>query len=329
MTVAERRDGMLGQVWDLEFPGGQTVRNVEGVCRGVLLEFQRRQGRTFESRDFEELLAYLLSQSWVESLRFEPRPGIKAEPWLYQKLRQRLIDQLRSSWGRNGQKRVPDDRYARQTAADEGLDGWQTEQRDPMESDELEEATEERTTTIEAGMAELLEERLAAGVHRRHSGALTELEGLLAFIDWDRLSDRYRRDARTIAALVAAGYRNADIAAYYGRSDEWVGERMRALRNAMRNAIDAEAVEIVSGRTLAGSAAQKPFEDLTPSGVRSRLKREDQLESASPSEHCAEPGCMELLPRGSRSSRRYCEGHASGAAAVARHRDSKRPLLAA
>ncbi|SRR6266496_3144756 len=95
---------MLPAVWTL-----RDVEDVEELCVGVLAEATRRLCRPLERCDLEESLAFLLGEVVVLDRVYDPaRVGIVFRPWLYQRLRFRLVDHWRTTFGRHGEKRVPD-----------------------------------------------------------------------------------------------------------------------------------------------------------------------------------------------------------------------------
>ncbi|RDI73295.1 hypothetical protein Gocc_2895 [Gaiella occulta] len=111
---------MLAVVWDLEHQG-ETVRNVEGLCRKTLNRNPR--AAQIEACDYDDALAYLLG-AVVELLpHYRPRDsGSRLGAYLAWKLGFLLSDYLDKRDGRHGEKRVVDTRYADAAARDHGLD---------------------------------------------------------------------------------------------------------------------------------------------------------------------------------------------------------------
>lgn len=85
----------------LELPG---VPDVERLCRGVLAE-ATRAGVDFEAAEFDDMLAFLVAQAWIEHRDYRAGSHIPMRAWLFHRLRQRLTDELRRVRGRSGQKR--------------------------------------------------------------------------------------------------------------------------------------------------------------------------------------------------------------------------------
>lgn len=82
---------MLTEPWVLPFPAtGETVDDVEALARGVM----GAEGWpiVLEPVDNDELLAFLLGECVVLATVYRDLPGIKAEPWLFQRLRWKARD---------------------------------------------------------------------------------------------------------------------------------------------------------------------------------------------------------------------------------------------
>lgn len=72
------------------------VDDLEALCRGVL---KAGGGGQLERADFDEALDYLLESVFVVAQRFdETRRGIVFRPWLFQRLRWRLMDWFREEY---------------------------------------------------------------------------------------------------------------------------------------------------------------------------------------------------------------------------------------
>lgn len=110
---------MLPTVWTL-----RDVADVEALCRGVIAEVAGPQGLArLEPCDYEDSLAFLLAEAVVLNERYDStRVGIVFRPWLYQRLRWALVDEWRRTFGRHGEKRIPDTRLREQRLRDAGID---------------------------------------------------------------------------------------------------------------------------------------------------------------------------------------------------------------
>lgn len=105
---AERLDtpNLLPAVWTL-----RDVPDVEGLCRGVVAE-KMHAWRAYSGRpqpepvELEDVLLYLLEQVLVLERVYVAAPGIAFRPWLYQRLRFRILDYWRREFGRRGEKRI-------------------------------------------------------------------------------------------------------------------------------------------------------------------------------------------------------------------------------
>lgn len=112
---------MLPTVWhlyDRDVPdleavaiGHILVFDVEGLCRGVVDEklpaFQFFTGDPRpQPADYDEALGFLLGEVVVQVDRYVHAPGRELRPFLYNRLRFRIVDLWRRVYGRNGEKRA-------------------------------------------------------------------------------------------------------------------------------------------------------------------------------------------------------------------------------
>ena len=85
------REQMLVQRFDLTFEAsGEVVEDVEALCRGVLGSL--KWPKYLEEADNVELLATLLGDAVLLERQYQPREGIEARPWLFQRLRWKALD---------------------------------------------------------------------------------------------------------------------------------------------------------------------------------------------------------------------------------------------
>jgi hypothetical protein len=153
------------------------IEDVEGLCRGALADAQRRGvlSREIETRDWQEVLGYLLGQVVARARSFDPgRRGIEFRPWLYDHLRYHdTADACRWLYGRSGQHRVNGGFHA----SDFDEEDWNIDQPDPC--DDSREARLEHA--LSGGSVDGPEHRLDAlfGLYARdHRGALRRIPGL-------------------------------------------------------------------------------------------------------------------------------------------------------
>ena len=59
-------------------------------------------------------------------------------------------------------------------------------------------------------------------------------------IHWERLSDTGRALEGTIGRLLVMGYSRREIAAHYGKPENWVSSRVRMLREEIAKVTDYE-----------------------------------------------------------------------------------------
>jgi hypothetical protein len=87
------------------------VFDVEALCRGVVDEklpaFRYLSGlQRPEPADYDEALGFSLGEVVVLVVRYAPAPGRELRPYLYDRLRFRVVDFWRREYGRNGEKRT-------------------------------------------------------------------------------------------------------------------------------------------------------------------------------------------------------------------------------
>lgn len=104
----ERRT-QLPVVWSLPSPApwDPGVSDVEHLCRAVLVESLKRYHMPVSDQDFQDALAHLLGEVAVLHAGYVVAPGRELGPFLYQRLRLRLIDHWRKWYGRDGRHRLP------------------------------------------------------------------------------------------------------------------------------------------------------------------------------------------------------------------------------
>lgn len=107
----------------------EVVEDVEALCRGAA----HQASTNLSAADEDELLGHLFEQVVVLTRSYDPsRAGIVFRLWLYHELRRDAIDFLRSWLGRDGRKRVFDERLL---LSGRGDDEWQTDPVDALEDE--------------------------------------------------------------------------------------------------------------------------------------------------------------------------------------------------
>lgn len=76
------------------------VPDVEGLCRAVLVEYFQKHSLVLPDHERDDMLAYLLEESWILSTRWDPARGVPFRLYAFGMLRNRLIDYVRRPLGR-------------------------------------------------------------------------------------------------------------------------------------------------------------------------------------------------------------------------------------
>lgn len=108
-------------------PEAEIIRDVEKFVGRVIERMPT--ARELSHADQEELFGALLERVVILTRRYDrsrddpsQRASLRFDLWLYQRLRLAAIDELRSWLGRQGQKRVVDERLLAATRRDVGVD---------------------------------------------------------------------------------------------------------------------------------------------------------------------------------------------------------------
>jgi hypothetical protein len=129
--------GMLPIVWDYTHPAtGETVLNVEALCRKVLNRAASPASRPLEPADYDDALAFLLAEVIViAEERWPPRrnryPSLAG--YLAIALPTALVDHWRSVHGRGGWKRVVDMSALERAVLDSGADEYDGSTSEPVD----------------------------------------------------------------------------------------------------------------------------------------------------------------------------------------------------
>jgi hypothetical protein len=152
---------MLATVWSV-FEGDRRhhVPDLEALARGIIAELTFKSGVRIEQSEFDDWVAWALGEVHVvlagdpywrcrcgwqslsaatvcadcgcQVLRkalppFDPSRNVPCRIYVFGRVRQRTIDEMRRVWGRNGQRRLLSLAAAEQAARDSGFDsdgGW-------------------------------------------------------------------------------------------------------------------------------------------------------------------------------------------------------------
>lgn len=73
---------------------------------------------------------------------------------------------------------------------------------------------------------------------RTRSRSTLHTTTILAKLDWTALSERSLETLQDIALPISLGRSNSEVAATLGKSEAWVAQRMRELRDEIRAQVD-------------------------------------------------------------------------------------------
>lgn len=94
-TASRRPARLLNGVLELG-----DMRNVEHACDGIIVQYLRSRRSMLTPSEREDLLAFLVSESWMLHRRYDATRGAKFSTFAYPQLRLRVVDWYRRKLGR-------------------------------------------------------------------------------------------------------------------------------------------------------------------------------------------------------------------------------------